>query len=113
MKTQSTMGNRNVAKLLDSLAAATGSVRTGPGLRGTKLPSGRKRVTPHEIGDGQKRAAARLNAKREANADIPSAYKYTRQQDRARMRAMKKELRASRKAFMKEERFPGGPAVVR
>lgn len=73
----------------------------------TKSPSAR------QIGGGQKRAAARLAAKREANELTPSGETYTRQQDRARMRAMKKELRASRKAFMKENDFPGGPAEVR
>ena len=65
------------------------------------------------VGEGQKRAAARYQAQRTANADIPSGERYTRQQDRAHMRKMRKELRSSRKAFMMENKFPGGAAEVR
>lgn len=63
-------------------------------------------------GPGVKRAEARLAAKRKANEDIPSAWRYTRQQARAEKRQIDKMQRSARKEFAMKNKRPGGAAEV-
>lgn len=71
---------------------------------------------PRTIGDGQKRAAERLAAKRKRNAEVynklPPAPP-SRQVNRATARAVLKRERSALKAAAMKNKVQGGAAVVR
>lgn len=62
--------------------------------------------------DGRTRAAERLAAKREGNLAIPDLPVYTRQQSRAELRSLMKQLRGQRKVYAMKTKQRGGAAVV-
>lgn len=80
---------------------------------GSAVPQRKRSNAVRVPGAGTLRRMKRERQIAERNASIPDGSRYTRQQARAAKRAIKKDLRSARKAFMMEYSFPGGAAEVR